>query len=93
MARRRPANIPDEYRDQVGSVTADRTIPQLQAFIENGGTVVAIGGSATNLARHLGLAFENHLVENGQPLTQQKYYVPGRCFARTWTRSIHWPRA
>jgi hypothetical protein len=69
--------LPEEYRGQVGSVTVDRTIPQLKAFIENGGTVVAIGGSATNLARHLGLAIENHLMENGQPLTQQKYYVPG----------------
>jgi hypothetical protein len=72
-----PPNLPEEYRGQVGSVTADRSIPQLKAFIENGGTVVAIGGAATNLARHLGLALENHLVENGQPLTQQKFYVPG----------------
>ena len=76
-AQAEPPYLPGEYRNQLGSVTADRTVPQLKAFIEQGGTVVAIGGSATNLARHLGLALENHLVENGQPLPQQKYYVPG----------------
>jgi hypothetical protein len=70
-------SLPEEYRGQQGSVSADRTIPQLRAFIEQGGTVVAIGGSATNLARHLGLPIESQLVENGQPLAQQKYYVPG----------------
>ena len=58
-------------------MSADRTVPQLRAFVEQGGTIVAIGGAATNLARHFGLPIENHLVENGQPLTQQKFYVPG----------------
>jgi hypothetical protein len=38
-----PQNIPAEYRDQIGSVTVDRTLPQLQQFLENGGTVIAIG--------------------------------------------------
>ena len=46
-----PPNVPEEYRDQIGAMTADRTLPQLQAFVENGGTVIAIGGSATNLGR------------------------------------------
>jgi hypothetical protein len=72
-----PANIPEEFRNQLGSVTGERTIPQLRAFVEQGGTIVAIGGAATNLARHFGLPIENHLVENGQPLAQQKFYVPG----------------
>ncbi len=72
-----PANIPAEYRDQVGSVTADRTMPQIKQFIENGGTLVAIGTSAANLARYLNLPVENHLVENGQPLPRTKFYVPG----------------
>ena len=70
-------NIPEEYRNQIGSISADRTIPHLKAFVEAGGTIVAIGASATNLGRHLGLPLESHLLENGQPLTQQKYYVPG----------------
>ncbi len=70
-------NIPEEYRNQIGSLSADRTIPALRAFVEQGGTIVAIGASATNLGRHFGLPLENHLVENGVPLTSQKYYVPG----------------
>ena len=72
-----PPNIPEAYRNQIGSVSADRTIPQLRAFVEQGGTIVAIGASATNLGRHFGLPIESHLVENGQTLTSQKFYVPG----------------
>lgn len=74
------ANVPDlpvEFRTHVGSVSVERTIPQLRAFIENGGTVIAIDASATNLGRHLGLPVENHLTENGQPLPQTRFYAPG----------------
>jgi hypothetical protein len=39
--------------------------------------VIAIGDSATNLARFLQLPLENHLVENGAPLPQTKFYAPG----------------
>src|SRR5690606_17608656 len=63
---REPANLPAEYRGQFGRVTVDRTIPRLLEFLENGGTVVAIGSSAVNLARHLQLPVENHLVEDGE---------------------------
>ena len=71
------ASIPQEYRDQVGSITAARTMPQLRAFVEAGGTIVAIGGSATNLARHFDVPIENHLMENGAPLPPTKFYAPG----------------
>ena len=77
-------NIPAEYRDQIGSITAARTIPALRQFVENGGRIVAIGSSAANLAQHFGLPVENQLVEPGtapgaepQPLPRTKYYVPG----------------
>ncbi|HKW00551.1 MAG TPA: M14 metallopeptidase family protein [Vicinamibacterales bacterium] len=72
-----PANIPAQYRDQIGSVSVDRTLPQLQQFIENGGTVIAIGTSATNLAAFLKLPIADHLVENGQALPVTKFYAPG----------------
>jgi len=72
-----PANLPAEYRSQIGSVTVDRTLPQLKAFMEAGGTVVAIGGSATNLARYLALPIENHLMENGQPIPPSRFFAPG----------------
>jgi hypothetical protein len=72
-----PQSIPAEYRSQLGRVSADRTIPQIKAFLENGGTVVALSDSAMNLAAHLGLPIENHLVENGAPIPAAKYFVPG----------------
>jgi len=72
-----PSDIPQEYRSQLGRVSADTTIPQLRQFIEGGGTVIAIGDSAMNLAGYLELPIEDHLTENGQPLPRAKYFVPG----------------
>ena len=72
-----PANLPAEYRGQFGRVSAEQTIPRLRAFIENGGTVIAIGSSAANLAEQLKLPVENHLMENGVALPRTKLYVPG----------------
>jgi hypothetical protein len=75
--------IPAEYSDQIGSLSAATTIPQLREFVEKGGRIVAIGSSATNLATHLELPLVNHLVEasasGAQPqgLPRTKYYVPG----------------
>ena len=73
-------DLPAEYRDRVGRVTAAATIPALKAFLENGGRIITIG-SSTALARHLGLPIENHLVERtptGQvrPIPREKFYVP-----------------
>jgi hypothetical protein len=75
-----PQEIPDlpaEYRDHVGRVTADRTLPQLKAFLEQGGRIITIGESSPNLAAFLQLPIENHLVENGAPLPATRFYVPG----------------
>ncbi|MDB4913319.1 MAG: peptidase carboxypeptidase [Gemmatimonadetes bacterium] len=69
--------LPAEYKDQVGRVTADRTLPQIRDFIQKGGTVLAIGGSASNLAAFLKLPLESQLVENGAALPRTKMYVPG----------------
>jgi hypothetical protein len=76
-----PDAVPAEFRSQLGNVTIANTVPQLRAFMENGGTVVTIGGS-TVLAHHLGLPIEDHLTEpgaEGQPrhLPREKYYIPG----------------
>jgi hypothetical protein len=82
-ARRRAADtatipdLPAEYRDQFGRVTVEKTLPRIKEFLENGGTVVSIGTSATNLAAFLNVPLENHLVENGEPLARTKLYVPG----------------
>jgi hypothetical protein len=70
-------NLPAEYQGQVGRVTAERTLPKVREFVEKGGTVIAIGSSATNLAAFLRLPIESHLVENGAPLPRTKLYIPG----------------
>jgi len=70
-------NLPAEYRDQVGRVTIDKTLPKVREFIERGGTVIAIGTSAANLAAFLKLPIENQLAENGTALPRTKFYVPG----------------
>ncbi|MGI8844505.1 MAG: M14 family metallopeptidase [Gemmatimonadaceae bacterium] len=75
------SSVPAEFRGWLGNVTVDKTVPQLKSFLEQGGTVITIGGS-TVLAHHLGLPVENHLLEhtaNGEPreLPREKYYIPG----------------
>jgi len=72
-----PAQVPAEYRNQVGRITAERTIPKLREFVEAGGTLIAIGSSAASIIRHFDLPLEDHLVENGRPLPRSKYFVPG----------------
>src|SRR4029453_10927204 len=71
-----------EYQSQLGSYTAAQTGPQLKKFLENGGTVLAVGRSAMNLAEIFDLPVDNHLVERSadgttRPLPSEKYYVPG----------------
>ena len=73
--------IPAEFQDWLGSVTINRTVPQLRSFLESGGTILTIG-SSNSLAEHLGLPVGSALVErlpNGseRPLPREKYYIPG----------------
>ncbi|MBL8960331.1 MAG: peptidase [Gemmatimonadetes bacterium] len=75
------SEIPEEFRAHLGRVTIEKTIPQLKAFMENGGTVITIGGSSA-LAHHLGLPVQNHLVERTQsgadrPIPRERLFVPG----------------
>ncbi len=82
-----PADVPPEYRAHLGRLTAEKTLPQLRRFVEAGGTIVAIGSSAENIAAHFRLPVESHLVEEGQPLPRSKYFVPGSVLtARVDTR-------
>jgi hypothetical protein len=72
--------VPQEFRNRLGRVTADKSIPELKKFLEAGGNIVTIG-SSTNLAYHLNLPVRNAMVEivNGEEkrLPAEKYYVPG----------------
>ena len=76
-----PAAVPAEYRNLVGRVSDDRTIPQLQRFVESGGSIVTIG-SSTSIADIFGIPVKNHLTEKApdgsdRPLTREKFYIPG----------------
>ena len=76
-----PSTIPAEFRPTLGRITAEKTIPQLKKFLEDGGTIITIG-SSTNLAYHLGLPLSNLLVEKGpngeeREIPREKFYIPG----------------
>lgn len=73
--------VPAEYRDWVGSVTPEKTVPNLKKFVESGGSIVTIGTS-TGLASLMDLPVSNYLVEMGadkkeHPLVREKFYIPG----------------
>jgi hypothetical protein len=75
------AGIPAEYQSRVGSMSAATTLPQLRKFVEDGGSLIAIG-SATNIGYQLDLPITNAMVErlpNGTDarLSNAKYFVPG----------------
>ena len=77
----RAATFPRSIARHLGRVTIKQTVPQLKAFAEAGGVIVAFGGSAV-LGHHLGLPVSDHLVEVAQdgterPLPGTKYYIPG----------------
>ncbi|MCE7054652.1 M14 family metallopeptidase [Algoriphagus sp. AGSA1] len=75
------ADIPEEFRYRLGTITPEKSIPQLKLFIENGGKVLTVGNSAS-LAYHLELPVKDGLTEinkegKEEKLSQGKYYVPG----------------
>jgi len=76
----KPEDVPAEYRERIGRITAEKSVPQLKKFLDSGGTVVTIG-SSTNLAYHLNVPVHDALVEmvNGQErkLPGEKFYIPG----------------
>jgi len=76
----KPDSIPAEYRSHLGRITAQKSIPQLKAFLQAGGHIVTIGSSA-NLAFQLDLPVHDALVEmvNGKErrLPNEKFYIPG----------------
>jgi hypothetical protein len=76
-----PASVPDEYRARLGPTTVARTVPQIRAFAEGGGTVIAIGSSSGALVRHLKLPLSDALVERtamgDKALPREKFYLPG----------------
>ncbi len=80
-------DLPAEYKAMTGRITADKSIPQLKAFLEAGGSIVTIGSSA-NLAYQLKLPVKNALTETvkgeERPLSGDKFYIPGSVLQVTY---------
>jgi len=73
--------IPEEFRNTLGGISGDKSIPQLKAFMENGGRILTVG-SSTSLAYDLNLPVKNALVKTNErgeeeALSSTDYYVPG----------------
>jgi hypothetical protein len=73
-----PQSIPETYRERLGSISQDRTIPQLRRFLNAGGTILGIGSSAS-IGYYYDLPIADALVDgtSGRPLTMERYWAPG----------------
>jgi hypothetical protein len=74
-------DTPAEFRHMMGSITEEKSIPQIRKFLEEGGIVITMESSG-NLTQHLGIPVHNALVradENGaeRSLSRSDYYIPG----------------
>ena len=84
--RRQPASetIPEAYRAWLGDITAERTLPQIAAFAQAGGTVVT-AGSAHRLAMALGAPIDDVLSTTvdgrARPLPSTELFIPGALLA------------
>ncbi len=75
-----PEMIPEEARSMLGSMSNRKTVPPLKTFMEQGGTLIALGSSA-KIGQSLGMPVKDHLVElvdgKEKPISRNKYYIPG----------------
>lgn len=72
-----PQSIPAEYRSWLGHITADKTVPQLDAFVRGGGSVVTIG-SAHRLATAMGAPVQDVLLgADGKAPASTDFFIPG----------------
>jgi zinc carboxypeptidase len=72
--------VPPEYRATTGTLSRAKTVPALKQFVEDGGTLIAVGDS-TQLAIALGLpvssALETRTDKGPRALTREQFYIPG----------------
>ncbi|MDX1566158.1 MAG: M14 family metallopeptidase [Longimicrobiales bacterium] len=72
-----PSEIPSRWRERLGHVSDDVTVPRILEFLEEGGTVITLG-SSTSLGYHAGLPIFDWLTdERGRSLSRDEYYIPG----------------
>jgi hypothetical protein len=74
-------SVPAEYREWVGSISDEKTLPQLKKFVESGGSIVTIG-SSTSVADVFGIPVRSYLTEKGpdgreRALPREKFFIPG----------------
>ncbi len=76
----KPEDIPAEFRPWLGRITADKTLPQLSAFVQAGGTMLTIG-SSSRVYTAMKLPVRDALTEvvkgKEQPVPPERFYVPG----------------
>jgi hypothetical protein len=71
------SEVKKEFRASLGKVSREKTLPQLRKFMENGKSVLSIGGSTT-LGYELGLPISSHLVDSqGKTFTPNEFFIPG----------------
>jgi len=70
-----PDTIPEEFRSMLGAVTSAKSVPALKIFVEQGGTVLALGASAS-IGEAMGLPVKNHL--RREERRGQRGPAPGR---------------
>lgn len=76
-----PESVPEEYRSWLGSVTVEKTVPLLLKFLEDGGTLLAVGSSIA-MGYHAKLPLADALIEKmsdgtERRLTREKFFIPG----------------
>jgi Zinc carboxypeptidase len=72
-----PQPLPEKYTRRQGAINADG-LKALKQFVEDGGTIVAIGSSTSGAVQLFNLPLVNHLVNgDGTPFSRTDYYVPG----------------
>jgi hypothetical protein len=70
-------DYPEEFTRRRGNVSA-ATMEKIREFVEQGGTVLAIGSSAQAAVQLFKLPLSNHLVKpDGSAVPGTEYYVPG----------------
>lgn len=70
-------DYPAEVTKNRGNVTA-ATLEKIREFVQQGGTLIAIGGAANGAIQMFNLPLANHLTKaDGSPLERAEYYVPG----------------
>ncbi len=94
-SRIQPSRVPAEWRSRLGRITLETTLPKIRSFVENGGTLLALG-NASEIGYKLELPIADAIVdESNKALPRAKYYVPGSVLsvAVDTTSAIAWGMA